>query len=156
MFHQPCTCGPSNFRRAFCHDLTYSAAMIIWILAAVLLAIAGMCGFKLGAVRFGVSLIGLILGTALALPLGPYLNRLVPMVGFKNPLWTIILPPIVVFLIVYLIFLSISFFVHRKVELHFKYKADDETRFGWERVNRAVGLWVGMVVGGVWLFLFSL
>jgi hypothetical protein len=130
--------------------------MLIWILALLLFAIAGACGYKLGAVRFGVSLVGLILATALALPLGPYLKALVPMAGFKNPVWSVVLPPVVVFLLVYAIFIGVSFFVHRKVELYFKYKADDASRIGWERVNRAIGLWVGLVMGAAWLMLFGL
>src|SRR4051794_40655146 len=130
--------------------------MLIWILALVLFAIAGACGYKLGAVRFGVSLVGLILAAALAVPLGPYLKSLVPMVGLKNPLWTVVLPPIVVFLIVYAIFIGISFAVHRKVDLHFKYSADDTARFTWKRVDSAVGLWVGLLMGAAWLFLLGL
>jgi Colicin V production protein len=130
--------------------------MYIWILALLLFAVAGACGYKMGAVRFGVSLVGLIVATALAMPLGPYLQRLVPMAGFKNPIWSVVLPPAAMFLLVYFIFIGISFFVHRKVELYFKYKADDNTRFGWERVNRAVGLWVGLIMGAAWLLLFGL
>ena len=130
--------------------------MLIWILAIILFAIAGFCGYKLGAVRFGVSLIGLIIAAALALPLGPYLASLVPMVGFKNPIWTVVLPPLLVFLLVYAIFIGLSFFVNRKVDYHFKYNADDGQRLSWERVNRAVGLWVGLAMGAVWLFLIGL
>lgn len=130
--------------------------MLIWILALILFAIAGACGYKLGAVRFGVSLIGLIVAAALAVPLGPYVKPLVGLVGVKDPLWSIVLPPLVVFLLIYGVFLGLSFFVHRKVEWFYKYNADDSQRFGWERVNRAVGLWVGLATGAVWLFLFGL
>ncbi len=130
--------------------------MLIWILAVVLFGIAGFCGYKLGAVRFGVSLVGLILATVLALPLAPYLKSLVPMAGFKNPIWTVVLPPILVFLLVYAIFIGISFFVNRRVELYYKYNADDGQRLSWERVNKALGLWVGLAMGAVWLALFGL
>lgn len=130
--------------------------MLIWILAIVLFAIAGVCGYKLGAVRFGVSLVGLILAAVLALPLAPYLKPLVPMVGFKNPIWTVVLPPILVFLLIYAIFIGISFFVNRRVELYYKYNAEDGHRLLWERVNKALGLWVGLAVGAVWLVLLGL
>jgi hypothetical protein len=130
--------------------------MLIWILALVLLGIAGACGYKLGAVRFAVCLVGLLLGAALALPLGPYLKSLVPLVGLKNPVWTLILPPILVFLLIYLIFIGLSFFVHRKVEHYYKYQGDDVLRIRWERVNHAVGLWVGLMMGAVWLLLFGI
>ena len=129
--------------------------MLIWILAVVLFGVAGACGYKLGAVRFAVSLVGLILGAALAIPLGPYLKSIVPMIGFKNPIWTVVLPPVFAFLIIYAIFIGLSFFVHQKVELHFKYHAGEDAAFGWGRVNSAVGLWVGLAMGATWLFLFG-
>lgn len=130
--------------------------MLIWILAVILFGIAGACGYKLGAVRFAVSLVGLILGAALAIPLGPYLKSVVPMLGFKNPIWMVVLPPVLVFLIIYAIFIGLSFLVHQKVELHFKYHSAENAAFGWNRVNNAVGLWVGLAMGVTWLFLFGI
>lgn len=130
--------------------------MLIWTLALLLFAIAGACGYKLGAVRFAISLIGLIAATFLALPLGPYLKSVVPLLGLKNPIWAAVVPPLLVFLIIYAVFIGISFFVHRKVELYYKYKSDDRERISWERVNHALGLWVGAAMGGVWLLLIGL
>jgi hypothetical protein len=127
--------------------------MLIWILALVLLAIAGVCGYKLGAVRIGVSFAGLVLATILAMPLGPYLKSLVPLIGLKNPIWALVVPPVIVFVVIYAIFFGFSFYVHRKVEHHYKYDADDVQRIGWERVNKAVGLWVGLMSGAIWLFI---
>jgi hypothetical protein len=129
--------------------------MLIWILAVVLFGITGACGYKLGAVRFAVSLVGLILGAALAIPLGPYVKSVVPMLGFKNPIWMVVLPPVLVFLLIYAIFVGVSFLVHQRVELHFKYHAGDDATFGWSRVNNAIGLWVGLAMGATWLFLFG-
>jgi hypothetical protein len=130
--------------------------MLIWILALVLFGIAGACGYKLGAVRFGVSFVGLILGAVLARPLAPYLKSLIPMLGLKNPIWAVVVPPFIVLIVIYAIFIGLSFFVHRKVELHYKYSAEDMQRLSWERVNRAVGLWVGLMTGGVWFFICGL
>jgi hypothetical protein len=130
--------------------------MLIWILALILLALAGVCGYKLGAVRFGVSLIGLILAAALALPLGPVIQPLFVMAGVQHPVWLTVLPALTVFLIVYASFLGLSVFVHRKVELYYKYQVDELDRGRWEQVNRAVGLWIGCIVGAVWLFLFGI
>jgi uncharacterized membrane protein required for colicin V production len=145
-----------NFPRAFSGPRLYLPDMLIWILALILVGIAGFCGYKLGAVRFGVSLIGLILAAALALPLGPLLKPLFTLAGVVHPVWLAVLPPLAAFLIIYAIFLGLSIFAHRKVELYYKYQADDVDRYKWERVNRAVGLWVGTMVGVVWLFLFGL
>jgi hypothetical protein len=130
--------------------------MLIWILALILFGITAACGYKLGAIRAGVALLGLVIGAALAAPLGPYLKPLVPLVGLKNPIWPVVVPPLTVLLLVYFIFIGLSFFVHRKVELYYKYKTEDRVRFAWERVNRAVGLWVGMIMGAAWLFLLGI
>jgi hypothetical protein len=145
-----------NFPRAFSAHQFYVPNMLIWILALILFTIAGACAYKLGAVRFGVSFVGLLLAAILARPLGPYLKSLVPLMGLKDPISPIVVPPLIVFLLIYLIFIGLSFFVHRKVELHFKYHADDTHRFRWERANRAMGLWMGLMTGAVWLFLFGL
>lgn len=130
--------------------------MLIWILAGILFAIAGACGYKLGGVRMAVSWVGLVLAAALALPLSPVLARLVPLLGIKNPIWAVIVPPLIAFFLVYFIFIGLSFFVHRKVELHIKYSGDDVQRLRWERVNHATGALVGLMTGTVWLFLIGL
>lgn len=145
----------ADFERAFSQRRTYLGSMLIWIMALILFAIAGACGYKLGAVRFGVSLVGLIIAAALALPLAPYMRPLVGMMGMKNPLWAVVLPPLLVFLLVYAVFIGLSFFVHRKVELYYKYRTDDTQRFMWERLNRAIGLFVGLAMGVVWLLLIG-
>jgi hypothetical protein len=119
--------------------------MTIWILAVLLLALGGAIGVALGAVRAMVCLIGLFLGALLAVPIGMLLGPLISMVGLANPVWAMILPPLVFLLIVGLVFLGVSFFVHRPIALHYRYKADDYHRRAWERMNQRLGVIPGLL-----------
>ncbi len=130
--------------------------MLIWLIVLAIFAVLGATGYYKGAIRATVSLIGLGFATFLALPLSPFLRPLVPKLGLVNPVWDWILPPAVVFLVVTLIFLGLGFLVHAKVAHHFKYATDDYTRIRWERLNRVLGLCIGLTAGGVYSVLVGL
>jgi len=127
--------------------------MSLWILAIVLLAVFGALGFAKGAIRMGISFIGLILGVLLAVPLGRFLQPMMHTFGVMNPVWVTLVPPVIVFLLVYLIVMGLSFLAHHKIYLIYKYKHDDVERMRWERMNRQVGVGLGMLTG-MTLFLF--
>jgi hypothetical protein len=130
--------------------------MTIWLIAVVIFGVVGVTGYYQGAIRALVSLVGLFFALFLTMPLAPFLRPLVPKVGLVHPLWAIVVPPVVVFLLFVLIFGVIAFFVHRKVALHFKYAADDYTRIRWERLNHRLGACVGLVAGTIYFVLISL
>lgn len=130
--------------------------MLIWTLAIGLLVILGAIGFYQGAIRLAISLVGLFLGIMLAMPLGPMLQPLMPKIGVQHPMWTVVWPPIIVLLLVYFVFIGVSFFVHRKIQLYFKYQSDDFARFRWERINSRVGACLGLGMAAVWLVVLSL
>lgn len=130
--------------------------MLIWLIILVIFGILGASGYYKGAIRATVSLIGLGFACVLALPLSPPLRPLVPKLGLVNPVWEWIVPPAIVFLVLVLIFLGIAFVVHAKVAHHFKYATDDYTRIRWERLNRQLGLCVGLAGGGVYVVLVGL
>lgn len=130
--------------------------MLIWTLAILLFLVVGALGYLQGALRLVVSLVGLVVGLLLAFPLAPLLQKLVPLVGIKHPMWSIIWPPIWAFLLIFLVFIGVAFFVQRKVNLYFKYRADDFTRIRWERLNKALGICVGVMMGGVWLLVIGI
>lgn len=130
--------------------------MLFWLIVIAILAILGLTGYYKGAIRSLVSLLGLVVATYLALPLGPYLKPLVPKVGLVHPVWAVIVPPVVVFLLIALIFIGVSFLVHHKVMMHFKYATDDFTRLRWERLNQRLGLAVGLAGGAVYATLVGL
>ena len=74
--------------------------MTIWIMAVLLFALFGALGYAKGAIRMIFPLVGLVLGTFLAVPLGPLVKSLVPLVGLKNPIWSILLPPVIIFFLI--------------------------------------------------------
>lgn len=130
--------------------------MLLWLIVIAIFAILAVSGYYKGAIRSLVALVGLIIATYLALPLGPYLKSLVPKVGLEHPIWSIVVPPITVFLLIALIFVGLSFLVHQKVALHFKYATDDFTRLKWERLNQRLGLCVGLIGGAIYSILVCL
>jgi hypothetical protein len=130
--------------------------MTIWILTVFLFGFLAWMGYVKGAVRVAVMLVGLLVAARLTLPLGPVLKPLVPMVGITNPYLVWLLPPLVVFIVVQLIFTAIAFVVHRKVGLYYKYKADDVHRLRWERLNKRLGICVGLAAACVYLVVIGL
>jgi hypothetical protein len=126
--------------------------MLMWVLAVVLVGGFAALGFQLGGVRSVVTFVGALLGLALAGLLGGLLAPLLPKLGVVSQAWLLILPAISGFGLVWLISLGASFAVHRPVELHFKYREDDTTRQAFERMNQAIGMFVGMLTGVILLF----
>lgn len=126
--------------------------MLMWLLAVVLVGGFAALGFQLGGIRAAVCFIGSLIGLALATLLGGLLAPLLPKLGVVSQAWLLILPALVGFALVWLASLGASFAAHRPVELHFKYREDDPTREAFERMNRAIGLFVGMLTGVVLLF----
>ena len=101
-------------------------------------------------------LIGLILGVFLAVPLGPLVKPVVPLVGLTNPLWSWLLPPVIAFFLIALVFIIIGFVVHRQVNLYYKYRTDDHQRLTWERLNKRLGVCIGVVAGASYTVLIGL
>ncbi|HTG45901.1 MAG TPA: CvpA family protein, partial [Verrucomicrobiae bacterium] len=96
----------------------------MWILAIGLLAVFAGLGYAKGSIRMAVSLAGLIVGVMVAVPLGHALRPVMKPLGVVNPVWLTVVPPVVAFALVYLIVMGLSFFVHHKIYLRYKYKHD--------------------------------
>jgi hypothetical protein len=126
--------------------------MFIWLLALVLVGGFAALGFQTGAIRSLVSLLGVLLGLALASLVGGVLSPLVAKLTETNPLWLYGLPATLGFLLVWLVFFGAGFAAHKPVELHFKYRSDDVTRDQFEKMNKALGLFVGMLAGVILFF----
>jgi hypothetical protein len=129
--------------------------MTIWILAIALLVIFGALGFAQGAIRTIISFVGVLIGLMFAVPLGHALKPLMATIGIKNPVYQVIFPPVIVFVLIYLIISGLSFYAHHKVYLTYKYKRDDLDRLRWERMNRMIGSTIGVLTGAVLFFLLS-
>ena len=129
--------------------------MIIWLVTLFLLGFWAWIGKTSGAIRMSITLLGLILGAVLAFPLGGLMKSLAESAGLTHPLLKWAVPPLVVFVLFLVIFGVISQLVHRKIEVHFKYKEADDTRMFWERMNNRLGLCVGLLTGAVYAVLFG-
>ncbi len=130
--------------------------MLLWAIVITIFVILGVTGYYKGAIRSLVALVGVMLASFLALPLAPWVQPLIPKVGLTHPFWSVLLPPVVVFLLIALVFLGLSFLVHHRVMLHFKYATDDYTRLRWERLNARLGIGVGLAGGAIYALLVGL
>lgn len=126
---------------------------MLWIIALVLLALVGLVGYYQGPIRVAASLVGLLVGALLAMPLSPVIAPIVKAVGLKHPLWLSIVPPVVVFLAILIIFKIIGAAIHRKINVSFKYDPDDKRFYRWERLNHRLGLCLGLFNGAVYFYL---
>lgn len=118
--------------------------MLIWLLVLVLVGGFAAIGFQTGAIRASVSLLGVVLGLLLAPLVG---GLLTPLFASSGVVWQQILPTVVGFVLVWAVGFGLGFAAHKPVELHFKYREDDSTRVGFERMNKALGVFVGMLAG---------
>jgi len=129
--------------------------MMIWLLALILLASLAALGYRQGAIRVAFSLIGIILGIILAVPLGKFLKPALGAVGIKNPVLLWVLGPVIVFVIISIIFKIAALAVHQKIDVFYKYRAGDLRLALWERLNERLGLCLGLVNGAIYLILIS-
>jgi len=129
--------------------------MTIWLLAILLLASLAGLGFRQGAVRTAFSLVGILLGALIAPYLGKLVTPLFKAVGLKNPTLLWVLGPFVIFLIFSIAFKIAALAVHQKVDVHYKYNAGELRMALWERLNRRVGLCLGLLNGTLYIILIT-
>ncbi len=129
--------------------------MTIWLLAILLLASLAGLGYRQGAIRVGISFIGILFGVLFAPLLGRLLRPALTAVGLKNPLLTWVLAPFIVFVIISALFKVLALVVHQKVDVYYKYKAGDLRLALWERLNHRTGLALGLLNGTAYLVLIS-
>ncbi len=83
--------------------------MTIAIISFVLVGVLALMGFFLGLVRSLVMLLGIVLAGFLALPLGPHLKGIFPSIGVSHPVWLWIWPPVLAFVLIWVVFVAASF-----------------------------------------------
>jgi hypothetical protein len=127
--------------------------MLVWTLAISLIVCSGVVGWYVGAVRSGITTIGMILALLFLAPCAAMVAKLLPSVGAKHPATIGILAPIIVFVLFQIIAKSISQSTKPGIENFYKYKATDTQRLLFERMNQRVGPCVG-VINGVLYTLF--
>jgi hypothetical protein len=129
--------------------------MTIWLLAIILLASLAGLGYRQGAIRVGISFIGIVLGALLAPTLGKLVKPILVAVGIQNPILLWLLGPLIAFIVISALFKVAALFVHQKVDVYYKYKAGDLRLALWERLNQRVGLCLGVLNGVAYLVLIS-
>lgn len=130
--------------------------MTIWILALLLLAAGAGMGHRQGAIRVAISFVGIIFSALLAWPLSGIVKPLLPHIGLHNTFVIQLLAPLVIFFVFLSVFKSLGLLVHHKVNVYYKYKTDDIQRILWERLNRRLGLGLGLLNGLAYFVLISL
>ena len=121
--------------------------MLIWVVAIALVGGFGLLGHQAGAIRWGIGFIGAALGLMLTGVVSGLVGTGLAMMGVKDFVDLTLLPGVIVFSLLTIIFLVIGVAAHRPVELFFKYRTDEQTRAVFERMNQAIGLFVGLISG---------
>lgn len=131
--------------------MVFIIVMLIWILALLVVASGIGMGFRLGAICSAFSILGLFVATLFAHLIGRLIKPILAHMVGSNPLLIWALPTIIGFLIVYCVFMSAGFEVHRRTGVYYKYKAGDLKLALWERLNHRVGGCLGVLNGTAWL-----
>ncbi len=119
-------------------------------------AVAGAAfGYGVGAIRSAVTLIGTLIGLALAPLAGQLFAPIFNRTAAGAPMWMYLLPPFAGFLLVFFIAMAIGFAVRRPVYQHFKHNEDDVTRESFLRLDQAGGSFVGLLIGLALFFTFG-
>lgn len=120
---------------------------MIWLIAILLMAIFAGIGFLKGAIQTGISVVGLFVALLLAMPLAPLMESACVASGVTNLILLAVLPPIIAFLVVGLVFMIVGIVVHFKVKNYFSFKTDQATQTMWKRLNQRVGAAFGILIG---------
>jgi len=126
---------------------------MIWLLALVLMAALAALGYRQGAIRVGFSFVGIVVGALLGPLLGKLLQPVLVALGLNNPTLLWLLGPLVVFVLVSIIFKAAALPVHQKVDVHYRYHAGDLRPVLWARLNRRLGLCLGLLNATAYLIL---
>ena len=127
--------------------------MTIWILALVLLASLAALGYRQGAIRVVFSFAGIVVAGLLAAPVGKHFKPLMTHVGIHNPVLVWMLGPLEAFVLVLILFKIAGSVAHHRTEMHYKYHADELKFVLWERLNRRLGLCLGVLNGTAYFVL---
>ncbi len=129
--------------------------MIIWLLAILLMASTAGLGYRQGAIRVACSFIGILLGLVLAGPLGHLIRPLFGVFGVKNPVMLWVLGPPIIFILVNIGAKLGALALHQKAEVFYKYRASELRYLLFERMNRRVGLCLGIANGALYFLIIA-
>lgn len=129
--------------------------MTIWILAVLLFAGVGALGRQIGGLRMGISLLGVVVALFASGPLAPVVRSALGAVGIKNPILMWALGAPLAFLGIMMAFNSVAVAVYIKISGYFKFRAPDDVRMRWERIDAGMGLTAGLLAAVFYLLAAS-
>ena len=129
--------------------------MTIWILAVLLIVAVALAGWRQGAIRAGISFIGILFAALLAAPVGRLVHPLLTHLGASNPITAWALAPVVGFILVSIVFKVVAHQVHSRAEHFYRYKASDLQLALWQRANSRLGICIGLLNGALYFILIS-
>lgn len=129
--------------------------MTIWILAVLLIGSGVGMGLRQGAIRASITFVGILFAVLVAGLVGKIFKLLLPHLGVQSPTIVWAIAPIAAFILVLALFKVAGFFVHKKVDVHFKYHAGDVRLSLFTRLNARLGACVGVLNGTAYLLLLS-
>lgn len=123
--------------------------MLFWLIGILLMGGLAALGRLIGATRFAIILVGLWISQIAAFALDA---RLVDWMLNKegklaNPLLNWVLPAVIIYAGLAVVFIIVSQVAYTKILVHYKYHVPDERRVSWERMDRGVGIPVGIAMG---------
>jgi uncharacterized membrane protein required for colicin V production len=129
--------------------------MTTWFMVLLVLASVGAMGYRQGAIRAAFSFAGILVSAAAAALLGRFVAKLLVILGFSDPLTVWVIGPVIVFVIVSAIFKASAAGMHRRADVFYRHRAGDLRLALWERLNRRLGLCVGLLNGAAYLVLLA-
>lgn len=129
--------------------------MTIWIMAIVLLGLLAAIGYFQGAIAAGITLLGTFLGAFLAVPLGPYLYKVMSLVGVKNTVLQAAFAPLLVVLLFFILSAVLGYLAHWQASRYYQYRVDEAKKISWEIMLHRVGACLGLATGLVWFLVLS-
>lgn len=127
--------------------------MLIWIVAFILVLGSAALGYTWGAVRTGITMVGLMLASALAAPLAPLLYPLFDKLTLGTKFHAFFIAPLVIFLLVMVVFKIVATKVHQMLDTHYKYHAPEYVQTLWLRTNERFGAALSVVNATIYLLL---
>lgn len=131
----------------------FNEGMSIWILAALVLIILALAGWRQGGIQASFCFGGIVFGALLATLFGKLFHPLLPHLGAEDPLMAWALAPLCGFILVSIIFASIGVKVSRQVEVRFKHKESELRNAMWQRLNVRLGILIGLLNGALYFIL---
>lgn len=129
--------------------------MTIWLLALILIGGAIAAGYAQGAIRATISLFGILFAAVLAFPLSKLVILVLRPLGVEHPVLQFVLAPVIVFIAVLALFKVAGTFVHKRVDVYYRYKAGDLRLSLFERLNQRLGACVGVLNGTAYVILIA-